>query len=159
MRLRLVVVAAAWSVLVLVMAPAAHASYSGDGGVTVVPPSPKVGSSITVDSSGWKANTDVTITLHSTPVVLATVKADANGAVHSTSAIPSGTSAGAHTVELTGVDPLGAPRDVSAAITVEAAGGGNLPRTGAAIAALLLVGTVLFAVGAALSSARKRAVH
>ena len=161
MRARTVIALAACAMTMLAAAPAAYASYSGDGGVTLSPTSPKVGSMLTIDSTGWKPATDVTITLHSTPVVLATVTADANGNAHATGQIPSGTATGAHTVELTGTDPAGAPRTVTTAITISAAGGGggSLPRTGAAIAALVLVGAVLFAIGAALSTARKRTAH
>jgi 5'-nucleotidase len=133
------------------------ASYSGDGGITVSPSAPVSGGVVTIDSSGWKANSDVTITLHSTPVVLGTVTASSSGAVHATESIPAGTAAGAHTIELTGTDPTGAPRDVSTTITV-ASGGSSLPRTGAAIAAMLGVATVLFLAGTALARARKRAI-
>jgi len=48
---------------------------------------------------------------------------------------------------------------VSSPITVAASGGDPLPRTGAAVAALVLVGVVLFVVGSALSTARKRALR
>jgi LPXTG-motif cell wall-anchored protein len=158
MRVRTFIALAACAVTMLAAAPAAYASYSGDGGVTLDPATPKVGSTLTVDSTGWMAATAVTVTLHSTPVVLATVTSDANGNVHAEAQIPSDTATGAHTLELTGTDPAGAPRTVTTAITIDAAsgGGGSLPRTGAAIAALVLVGAVLFAVGAALSTARKR---
>jgi LPXTG-motif cell wall-anchored protein len=158
MRVRTIIAFAACAMTMLVTAPAAHAAYSGDGGVSLDPSSPKVGSMLTIDSPGWKANSDVTITLHSDPVVLATVTADTNGDVHATVQIPSGTATGAHTLELTGTDPAGAPRTVSTPITI-AGSGSSLPRTGAAIAALLLVGAVLFGVGAALSTARKRATR
>jgi hyaluronoglucosaminidase len=145
--------------LLVLSAPAAMASYSGDGGITVTPPTVGGGNQVTIDSSGWKASSDVTITLHSTPVVLGTVQADASGNVHSTQTIPSGTATGAHTIELTGTDPSGAPRDVTSQITVTAGGSsGSLPRTGAAIAGMLGVALVLFLAGLALSRARKRAL-
>ena len=143
--------------MVLTAGPA-MASYSGDGGITVTPSTPAAGDSVTIDSSGWKASSDVTITLHSSPVVLGTVKADSSGAVHATETIPSGTTAGAHTIELTGTDSSGAPRDVSTPITVTSGGGGSLPRTGAAIAGMVGVAVVLFVAGTALSRARKRAL-
>jgi LPXTG-motif cell wall-anchored protein len=158
MRVRTLLAFAACALTMLVTAPAAYASYSGDGGVSFDPSSPKVGSNLTIDSPGWKAASDVTITLHSDPVVLATEAADTNGDLHTTAEIPAGTATGSHTLELTGTDPSGAPRTVSTAITI-AGSGSSLPRTGAAIAALLLVGGVLFGVGAALSTARKRATR
>jgi hypothetical protein len=159
MRLRsLIVLPGLCAAALILMAPAAMASYSGDGGVTISPSTPSAGGDITIDSSGWMHDTDVTITLHSDPVVLGTVTADANGDVHTTVSIPAGTAAGAHTIELTGTDSTGAPRDVTTAITI-ASGGGSLPRTGAAIAAMVGVAAVLFAAGTALSRARKRVIN
>lgn len=159
MRLRhLFVLPGLCAAALVLMAPAAMATYSGDGGITVTPSTPSAGGSVTIDSSGWMHDTDVTITLHSNPVVLGTVTADANGDVHAVETIPAGTAAGAHTIELTGTDSTGAPRDVSTAITV-GSGGGSLPRTGAAIAAMVGVAAVLFAAGTALSRARKRAIN
>jgi 5'-nucleotidase len=163
MKLRMLVALAAvpaLSAAVLVLGvSAAMASYSGDGGITVTPSTVGGGNQVTIDSSGWKASSDVTITLHSTPVVLGTVTADASGNVHATETIPSGTAVGAHTIELTGTDPTGAPRDVTSQITVTTgSGGGSLPRTGAAIAAMVGVALVMFFGGSALSRARKRAI-
>jgi LPXTG-motif cell wall-anchored protein len=149
--------------LLAVAAPAAHAAYGGDGGLTISPTSVKAGGSLTVDSSGWKASSSVTITLHSDPVVLGTVNSDASGAVHSTVTVPAGTAPGAHTIVATGSDAGGTPQEVSTNVTVTAAssggGGGSLPRTGAAVGALALVGLGLFGGGALLSRARKRATH
>jgi hypothetical protein len=159
MKLRsLFVMAAVCGAALFVMAPAAMASYGGDGGITVDDSTPKAGASITIDSDGWKADSEVTITLHSDPVVLDTVNADGTGNVSATVALPANTPAGAHTIELTGTDADDAPRTASVAITVSAADGSSLPRTGAAIAAMLGVGLVLFVVGSALSAARKRAI-
>jgi hypothetical protein len=159
MRLRsLIVVPGLCATALILMAPAAMASYSGDGGITVSNPTPSAGGEITIDSTGWMHDTDVTITLHSDPVVLGTVTADANGDVHAVETIPAGTAAGAHTIELSGTDSDGAPRTVETAITV-ASGGGSLPRTGAAIAAMVGVAAVLFAAGTALSRARKRVIN
>jgi hypothetical protein len=163
MKLRMLVAVAAVPALsaafLVLGATAAMASYSGDGGITVTPSTVSGGNQVTIQSSGWKANSDVTITLHSTPVVLGTVTADASGAVSATETIPSGTAVGSHTIELTGTDPSGAPRDVTAQINVTSGGSGSLPRTGAAIAAMVGVALVLFLGGTALSRARKRAIN
>jgi LPXTG-motif cell wall-anchored protein len=138
----------------------AWASYGSDGGISLSPTSQNAGGSLTINSSGWMADSSVTITLHSTPVVLTTVKSDATGTVNVTVTVPSNTASGSHTIELTGTSTAGAPRTVSTPLTVTStSGGGNLPRTGAAIAALFLVGIALFGVGSALSAARKRAVR
>jgi LPXTG-motif cell wall-anchored protein len=135
----------------------AWASYGSDGGISLSNTAPSAGSSVTITSTGWMPNTSVTVTLQ--PVVLTTATADATGTVHVTVTIPSNTASGSHTIELTGTSAAGAPRTVSTPITVSTGGGGNLPRTGAAIAALFLVGIALFGVGSALSAARKRAVR
>lgn len=159
MRLRtFVALPALFVVLLISAAPAAYASYGGDGGINISNPSPDAGASVSITSDGWQANSDVTIVLHSTPVTLATVTADGNGVVDTSVVIPSGTAAGAHTIELTGTDPSGAPRTVSTDITVGSGGGSSLPRTGAAIGALLGVAAILFVAGTALSRARRRAI-
>jgi LPXTG-motif cell wall-anchored protein len=147
------------AIVMIVAAPGARASYNSDGGLSLSNMTPSPGGSTAVTSSGWKPNSDVTITLHSTPVVLATVKADATGTVNTTVTIPSSASAGSHTIELAGTSSTGAPQTMSSPITVQSGGGDPLPRTGAAVAALVLVGIVLFVVGSALSSARKRALR
>jgi len=147
------------AITMIVAAPAARASYSSDGGLSLSNSAPAPGGSTTVTSSGWKPSSEVTITLHSTPVVLATVKADATGSVNAAVTIPSSASTGTHTIELAGTSSAGAPQTMSTPITVEASGGDPLPRTGAAVAALVLVGVVLFVVGSALSTARKRALR
>jgi hypothetical protein len=160
MRLRnLVALALFGAALLLVSAPAAFAtSYGGDGGIDLSNPSPNKGDSITVKCGGWMPDSDVTIVLHSDPVTLATVAADGSGNIDATVSIPSSVDAGAHTLELTGTDPSGTPRTVTAALEVGSGGGSSLPRTGAAIAALVGVATVLFVTGTALSQARKRAI-
>jgi LPXTG-motif cell wall-anchored protein len=145
----------------MLFAVPAWASYSGDGGVTVTPSSVSAGGSVTIDSSGWKPSSSTTITLHSDPVVLATVTTDSSGTVHTAAAIPSNTPAGAHTIELTGTDVDSAPRTATVSITVTSAsgGGGSLPRTGAAVAALSLVGLALFGGGSLMAAARRRAAR
>jgi hypothetical protein len=159
MRLRNLVALPLISIAALLaLAPAALATYGGDGGIDVSDPSPKAGDEITVNCGGWEKNSEVTIVLHSDPVTLATVVADGGGEVNATVTIPSDVDAGAHTLELTGTDPSGAPRTVTAGIDVGSGGGSSLPRTGAAIAALVGVATILFVVGSALSQARRRAI-
>jgi LPXTG-motif cell wall-anchored protein len=143
----------------LCMSTVAFAAYSGDGGVTVSPTSVHAGDSIKVESTGWKPSSSVTITLHSDPVVLDTVNSDDSGAVSATATIPSDTAAGSHTIELTGVGTDSAARTTSTPITVTTGGGGSLPRTGAAIAALAFVGLVLFGGGSLMSAARRRATR
>jgi len=145
----------------LCLSTAAFAAYSGDGGVTVTPASVHAGDSIKVESTGWKPSSSVTITLHSSPVVLDTVNSDGSGTVSATATIPSGTAAGAHTIEVTGAGSDGTSQTASTPLTVMASsgGGGSLPRTGAAIAALVFVGLALFVGGSLMSAARRRAAR
>ena len=60
------------------------------------------GSQVTVTASGFGPDETVQIWLHSTPVKLATVTADANGSIRQTVTIPSGTDIGAHKIEARG---------------------------------------------------------
>ena len=54
MRLRsLIVVPGLCAAALILTAPAAMASYSGDGGVTISPSTPSAGGDVTIDSSGW----------------------------------------------------------------------------------------------------------
>ncbi|MDM7855510.1 hypothetical protein [Cellulomonas alba] len=59
------------------------------------------GDSITVTGTGVQPHATVKIVLHSTPVTLGTVKADASGAFSATVVIPGSTPAGAHTIVVT----------------------------------------------------------
>jgi LPXTG-motif cell wall-anchored protein len=162
-QLKMLCASSAVSLAVLsLIAPAAHAAYGGDGGLTISPTSVHAGGSIKVESTGWKPSSSVTITLHSDPVVLDTVTSDASGNVSATATIPAGTDAGAHTIVATGSGTSGSPQELTSNLTVMAAsggGGGSLPRTGAAVAALAMVGLALFGGGALMSAARKRATR
>lgn len=111
------------------------------------------GGAVTVNASGLLSGESYTIELHSTPVVLGTVTADAAGTVSGTFTIPASTLGGPHTLVLLrgGVQVAAFP------ITVTAASG--LAATGADAAALPL-GAALLALGAlALGLARRRAVQ
>jgi alpha-L-fucosidase len=56
---------------------------------------------VLVTGSGFPANTEATVDLHSTPVVLGTLTADANGAFSKAFTIPCSVEAGSHTVTAT----------------------------------------------------------
>ncbi|HEY4270080.1 MAG TPA: hypothetical protein VGM94_17995 [Galbitalea sp.] len=61
------------------------------------------GGTVTVAGSGFTRGEQVSVVLHSTPVNLTTVTADVSGAVSATVTIPNATTAGAHTLILTGL--------------------------------------------------------
>jgi LPXTG-motif cell wall-anchored protein len=77
------------------------------------------GSTLEVDGEGFAPGSDVSLTLHSTPVHLATVTAGDDGRFTTTVTIPD-VEAGLHHLLLDGVDPLGQPVSVQTTITVTA---------------------------------------
>ncbi len=120
---------------------------------------------VTVSGSDFKVGTPYTITLHSTPQVLASGTATST-TITRTVTIPAGVT-GDHTLSLVGTDTSGGPRELDAAITVvsgAAASGsgatisGGLPATGTDSNTLPLAagGGALVLVGAGLVIAARR---
>jgi LPXTG-motif cell wall-anchored protein len=147
--------------LVALSASAAFATYGGgDGGASVEPSKSEAGGTIHVVADGFMADSEVTITLHSDPVELGTATADADGVVDTTVTLPDNVEAGAHTIEVAGIDADGNPRVVTAVLEIEGSGGGSgsLPQTGAAILGLVGAGALLVTAGGVLTRARKRAL-
>ena len=66
--------------------------------ITVDPSVAAPGDEVTVTLTGFAANDEVRLELHSTPAVLGTVTTDANGSATFTFTVPNGTEPGAHTV-------------------------------------------------------------
>lgn len=62
------------------------------------------GGSITISGAGFKPNEQIEIVLHSDPILLGTVRADALGAFTFTTTIPAGAPTGEHTIIATGVE-------------------------------------------------------
>jgi hypothetical protein len=88
---------------------------------TVDTSTPVAGGTVTVSGGGFAASTELTIELHSTPVLLGTTTTDASGNYSAVVTIPVDTAPGAHSLVVSGLDPSGQPRTVSVAITVVAA--------------------------------------
>jgi hypothetical protein len=108
------------------------------------------GGSIAVCGDGFLAGEQVQVFLHSDPLFVTVLTADASGRASATVTIPAAAPSGSHRLELRGVSP--GRSLMSSPITVTAAGGSGLPRTGAAPLelarwALLLVGVGLLAMG------------
>jgi hypothetical protein len=99
---------------------------------------------VTVTAGGFKAGTSAQIIFHSDPVVLANVTANGNGVVSASVTIPSGASAGSHTLEVRGTAADGSVRSLSAPFTVIAL----LARTGDSLAPLFVFAVVLMLAGA-----------
>lgn len=131
---------------------------SEDEPIDVSDPTPAPGGTVRIQAGGFDPYSQVTITLHSEPVVLATTTADGEGYIDVTVTLPANVAVGAHEIQIAGTDPSGAPRTITRAITVVAGGSGSMPTTGAAIATLTTVAVTLLATGTLLSRARRRAL-
>ena len=113
----------------------------------------ELGGSLVVTGTGYQPGEEVNIVLHSTPVVLAEVRADDTGALRAGIIIPADTAIGEHRLVVTGADT---GRSAEAPLTVvrsaEALPGTGFAGTPLALAALLALG----GGGAALVIARRR---
>jgi hypothetical protein len=82
---------------------------------------PVAGGPLSVSGGGFAPSTALTITLHSDPVVLATVTSASDGTYSASVVIPLDAVPGAHEIVVSGLGPDGAIRTVSTPITVLAA--------------------------------------
>ncbi len=157
------VVALLAAVSFVAVAPTASASpYFQGCTLGVSTPTVVVGDQLSVTATGYPAGSVVTFTLHSTPVVLGSAVADANGQATLVFTLPVGTTPGVHQITANGV-PLGeCDPDVStnlmvdAAVTATTAGSGTLPRTGTNSAELVQLALVLIAVGGLITLATRK---
>jgi hypothetical protein len=125
-----------------------------------------LGQTATVATAGncWLPNTSVVVTIESTPIVVATGSAAADGSFATAFVVPATLAVGQHTLTLTGTNLLGHSQVLSVAITVVASasqarssGGGGLAFTGRDSGTLLGIAAALMALGASLTiSARRR---
>jgi hypothetical protein len=113
------------------------------------------GKTITVSGSGFLPDSDVTVVLHSDPVVLGVAHTDANGNFTATFALPAGVPAGEHTLIFTGLDAFGNPVTVEQTVTLAGTGPpsvpasiGMLPVTGMETLYLTLLAAGLLITGA-----------
>jgi len=141
--------------------------------------SARPGDTLTLSGSGFMPGEPVSVVLHSTPVELASVKADESGVAQATVTLPSDTPVGAHEITLTGAYSR---ITGSAPLTVAAPGGsatdpgnsgqgtGSTPASGSAsgsaqLAAtgaelpdgMLLLGALMLLIGVAVIRIRRRA--
>jgi hypothetical protein len=120
---------------------------------TVVPP----GGTFTVTVAGYLPGETILFVIHSTPVQLAAVNANASGSATATLTIPSNIPTGSHTITATGAT---SGHVVSFAVQVQqatAAGGGpGLSNTGVATVALGTVAGIFLIGGIAFTFAGRR---
>jgi LPXTG-motif cell wall-anchored protein len=95
--------------------------------VTSAPP----GGNVTATAKTHKVGALVTFRFLSTPVVVGTATADANGVATLTFKVPADATAGQHHVESTGTGTNDQALTQSAAITVTGGTSGTVPKTGA----------------------------
>ena len=123
------------------------AQYGGTGSGTTDSSSVAAGGTVTFSGSGFEPG--VSINIYLDDELIDTTTADANGNFSKEVTIPSGTSAGSHTLKAVGGD-----RTVTSTITVTE---GGLAATGANILFGLLVASALIGLGIAmLRSSRMR---
>lgn len=134
--------------------PTATPSLPLTGALQVSDTTPTRGQTITVAGAGYRANTDVRITIHSHISLLGNVRTGAGGGFSTNIVIPLDAHLGTHTLRATGDNPRGQTRVLSATIAIQdrtTAATNVLPKTGPAIAvalatiasALLILGYVL----------------
>lgn len=109
------------------------------------------GSTVTVTGSGFAPGEPVDVSLHSNPVHLAVVTADANGNVSASVTIPPSTTAGLHHIVLTG-GKTAATADVAIIVTSNST---TLASTGDDPAPLLELGLLIALSGLLLTRRRK----
>jgi hypothetical protein len=116
------------------------------------------GQSVTVSGTGYAPYSQVSVLVYSTPTLLGSAEADANGAFSLTVTLPAGLAAGSHTLVAAGVDEAGNPRYLTMAITVAAATGGpgGLAYTGASVALPVIGGLGALVLGGGLVLAGRR---
>lgn len=133
--------------------PGAEVPFS----VTLSSAQVRAGGTITVDVAGATPDGSVEVWLHSVPVRLAVVQADASGAASRTVTIPAATEAGAHRIQVvdttTGVSVWSGDLTVSPAT---ARTGSGLASTGAEVTALAGVALLLLGAGTVVVLRRRR---
>ncbi|MEO8221032.1 MAG: LPXTG cell wall anchor domain-containing protein, partial [Specibacter sp.] len=99
--------------------PAPNAGSRGDVSLNAGALVP--GGRLTITGKGFKPGTKASFTLHSTPVLLGTAVADANGVVTLLVSLPVDVAPGKHRIVIDGVGVDGKALQVSAALTVTGA--------------------------------------
>lgn len=151
-KLGLVAVLGLIAANVLSAVPASAAAPYPPGGaapLSVSTTTPAPGQTITVSAAGFGANEIVDLVLHSTPVTLASPRADSNGTFSVQVTIPSDVR-GVHVLTATGRTT---GKTVSITLTIgfppPTGGGGGLPNTGLMVWGFGIVAAILLVLGTA----------
>ena len=135
----------------------------------------RVGEAITVDGTGFAPGAEVTIELHSDPILLGTTRVDAHGVLHLSATVPASVPAGSHSIAalidnvkvtsvpvlLTAVPNSGGPGSDTRSDWSTSGGAGHttshaLANTGTDTLPCALLGTVGLLAGAGLILFRRR---
>lgn len=141
--------------------PAVSLTVIATGSATASPATVAPGGSVTVSGGGFTPGESVAVVLHSDPVTLATLTANAQGVASGAVTIPTTTALGAHTIVLTGstsgvVDSVALSVVAATGPTANPSNTGTLAVTGAPVGYTLLAGLVLIAAGLSLVLTTRR---
>ncbi len=109
-----------------------------------------LGQSITIEGGGADPGATVTIVLHSDPITLGSTTADGSGNFSATVAIPSGVSAGTHTITAVSNGVTLASVSIVVAGSTGSSSSGDLPFTGSSTLPGIGIGVGLIALGSSL---------
>jgi uncharacterized membrane protein len=110
-----------------------------------------VGGKLTVSGDGFSPEESVSVWLHSTPVLLARVTADAAGHVEAVVTVPTETVAGDHNIVVTGADS-----GAEGTVEVRVVAAGDLASTGSNVGAIALAALLMVLAGVTVVVARAR---
>lgn len=122
----------------------------------------KVGEQIRLTGTGYLPNSTVELIMYSTPTVLRTIVADADGNFDTTVTVPAGLANGTHHLVAAGVDVNGNPRylvvevTVSGGVATVATTSGGLAYTGFSALPFVGAGVLALALGGGLLVASRR---
>ncbi len=121
---------------------AAPAPTTGFGDAQAQSLSVVAGKTISLSGSGYKPDTEVTVTLHSTPTVLGTARTNSSGGFSSTFTVAKTTTLGAHEVVVSGFELGGVSTTATLSLTVT-----GLANSGSESQYLTLVGITMVLLG------------
>lgn len=130
------------------------ATFGDDSSSIVGSRSVNQGGTVTVSGWGFTPGSSVEVWIHSSPTLLTTVTAGADGKVSATVTVPKDAQVGAHTMKLVGRDTDGQPLTLSLALDVTPVG--QLAFTGRDSSPLLATGLALIVAGALLTEFTRR---
>ncbi|MGB3410535.1 MAG: hypothetical protein WBA45_05010 [Microthrixaceae bacterium] len=130
------------------------ATFGDDSSSIVGNRSINQGGTVTVSGWGFAPGSSVAVWMHSSPTLLTTVTAGADGRVSATVTVPKDAQLGAHEMKLVGQDTDGQPLTLSLALDVTPIG--QLAFTGGDSSPLLAAGLALIVAGALLSEFTRR---